>query len=94
MSFLRLLLAFALAMILLPDWPADAATTPVTTPAGETSSHAAWMFGLVSGIVITIAARVRWRDLPHRFAQWMRDQSRRAGWATLGLCYAWVLLFY
>lgn len=98
-SFLRLLLAFVVAMLLLPEWSADAAVTAAAAAAGaaavnETSNHMAWMFGLISGVAITIAARVHWRDLPHRLAEWVRGQSKRAGWAVLGMCYAWVLLFY
>lgn len=92
MSFLRLLIAFALAMLLLPDWPADAATTSATTP--DTSSHTAWLVGLICGVIITIAARIRWRDLPSRMAQWVCDQSTRAGWAAMAMCYTWILLFY
>lgn len=92
-SFLRLLVAFALAMILLPDWPASAAVVK-SGSAGEASSQTSWMLGLVCGVVLTIAARVRWCDLPQRLGQWLREQSVRAGWAALGLCYTWVLLFY
>lgn len=92
-SFLRLLLAFVVAMLLLPEWSADAAVTAAAA-VNETSSHMAWMFGLISGVAITIAARVHWRDLPHRLAEWVRGQSKRAGWAVLGMCYAWVLVFY
>lgn len=92
MSFIRLLLAFALAMLLLPDWPADAA--PASAATTETSSHTAWLVGLVCGVIITIAARIRWRDLPSRVAHWLRDQSARAGWAAMAVCYTWILLFY
>ncbi len=92
MSFIRLLIAFALAMLLLPDWPADAATTSAATP--DTSSHTAWLVGLICGVIITIAARIRWRDLPSRMAHWVRDQSTRAGWAAMAMCYTWILLFY
>lgn len=93
LSFLRLTLAFALAMALLPDWPADAAPA-ATGSAAEPAGYTSWMLGLVCGIVITIAARIRWRDLPTRTIAWLRNQSARAGWATLGLCYTWILVFY
>lgn len=93
MSFLRLILAFALAMALLPDWPANAVSL-AAAPTNEPAGYMSWMIGLICGVVITIAARIRWRDLPTRAMTWLRDQSARAGWATLGLCYTWILVFY
>lgn len=93
LSFLRLILAFALAMALLPDWPAHAFAL-AAAPAGESAGYTSWMIGLVCGVIITVAARIRWRDLPARAMNWLRDQSTRAGWATLGLCYTWILVFY
>jgi hypothetical protein len=93
MSFLRLLLAFAMVMALLPDWPANAFTV-VSATAKESAGYTSWMLGLLCGIVLTIAARVHWRDLPRRAVDWVRGQSARAGWATLGLCYAFILAFY
>lgn len=92
MSFLRMILAFALAMALLPEWPAHAAFA--AAQAADGGGYTSWILGLVCGVVLTIAARVHWRDLPRRASEWVRHQSARAGWASLGLCYAWILVFY
>jgi hypothetical protein len=98
LAFLRLLVAFAILVMLLPDWPASAqglagASRLPSAASGDTSTWS-WLVGLVTGMILMAAARVRWRELPTRIVAFLRSQSHRAGWAALGLCYTCILLFF
>jgi hypothetical protein len=94
-AFLRLLIAFTIVMLLLPDLPVaaqgSASVRPATSGDGSTWS---WLIGLVTGMVLMTAARVRWRELPARFAAFARANRHRAGWAFMGVCYTCILVFY
>lgn len=65
-----------------------------TTPTAEPHGYTAWMAGLLCGVLLTIASRIHWLELPNRALTWLRAQTARAGWMTLAVCYTCVLLFY
>jgi hypothetical protein len=98
LAFLRLLIAFAVIVLLLPELPAAAQGVAASgarpaTGAGDTSAWS-WLIGLLTGMVLMTAARIRWRELPQRLVAFVRAQRHRAGWALVGVCYTCILVFY
>ena len=64
------------------------------TTHSASGAYGGWALGLLMGLMLAWLTIIDWRDLPERFADWLRLQRRRLALLLIGgLCASVLLLF-